>query len=140
MRRTGMDSSDCRYGITTGFCENNNISSYSPTSLLASDNYRLKKYYVTCCSLLLCTGKGKGKVQPRTGRESPEGEQRYSSTLSLTSVLERCGWSTQRSGRFTPGKDPVPILQDAGWAPEPVWTGAENLAHHRNSIPGPSSP
>jgi hypothetical protein len=26
----------------------------------------------------------------------------------------------------TPGKDPVPILQVAGWAPDPVWTGAEN--------------
>jgi hypothetical protein len=29
---------------------------------------------------------------------------------------------------FTPGKDPVPILQKVGWAPGPVWTGAENLA------------
>jgi hypothetical protein len=26
------------------------------------------------------------------------------------------------------GKDPVPIVQEAGWATEPVWTGAENLA------------
>ena len=30
--------------------------------------------------------------------------------------------------RFTPGKDPVPIVQEAGWAPGPVWTGADNLA------------
>jgi hypothetical protein len=29
---------------------------------------------------------------------------------------------------FTPGKDPVPIVQEAGWVPGPVWTGAENLA------------
>ena len=29
---------------------------------------------------------------------------------------------------FTPEKDPVPILQEAAWAPGPVWTGAENLA------------
>jgi len=29
---------------------------------------------------------------------------------------------------FTPGKEPVPIVQEAGWAPAPVWTGAENLA------------
>jgi hypothetical protein len=29
---------------------------------------------------------------------------------------------------FTPGKDPVHIVQEAGWAPEPVWIGAENLA------------
>ena len=27
-----------------------------------------------------------------------------------------------------PGKDPVPILQEAGWASGPGWTGAENLA------------
>jgi hypothetical protein len=29
---------------------------------------------------------------------------------------------------FTPGKDPVPIAQKTGWASEPVWIGAENLA------------
>jgi hypothetical protein len=29
---------------------------------------------------------------------------------------------------FTPGKDRVPIVQEAGWSPEPVWIGAENLA------------
>ena len=28
---------------------------------------------------------------------------------------------------FTPGKDPVPIVQEAGWALGLVWTGAENL-------------
>jgi hypothetical protein len=29
---------------------------------------------------------------------------------------------------FTPGKDSGPIVQEAGWAPGPVWTGGENLA------------
>ena len=29
---------------------------------------------------------------------------------------------------FTTGKEPVPIVQEAGWAPGPIWTGAENLA------------
>jgi hypothetical protein len=29
---------------------------------------------------------------------------------------------------FTPGKDPVPIVEEAGWVLGPVWTGAENLA------------
>ena len=28
----------------------------------------------------------------------------------------------------TPGKDSVHIVQEAGWASGPVWTGAENLA------------
>ena len=59
-------------------------------------------------------GKGKGKVHPRTGHEGPEGEQMYSSTLPSTSVLDGGGWSAPRPGRFTPGKDPVPIVQEAG--------------------------
>jgi len=32
-----------------------------------------------------------------------------------------------------PGKDPVPILQEAGWVPGPVWTG-EKSRPHRDSI------
>jgi hypothetical protein len=28
---------------------------------------------------------------------------------------------------FYPWKDSVPIVQEVGWAPGPVWTGAENL-------------
>ena len=30
---------------------------------------------------------------------------------------------------FTPGKDPVPILQEAGWAAGPVWTGGKSRPH-----------
>ena len=32
-----------------------------------------------------------------------------------------------------PGKEPVPIVQKAGWASGPVWTGVENLAHFVHS-------
>ena len=35
---------------------------------------------------------------------------------------------------FTPGIDPVPILQEAGWVPGPVWTGGKSRPH-RDSIP-----
>ena len=51
-----------------------------------------------------------------------------------------CGWSKPRLGRFTSGKNPVHIVQEAWWTSGPVWTVAENLAPHRNSIPLPSSP
>ena len=27
-----------------------------------------------------------------------------------------------------PGKNPVPIVEEAGWVPGPVWTSEENLA------------
>jgi len=50
------------------------------------------------------------KAHPRTGQEGPEGDRRYSATLSLTSALDWGGWSTPRSGRFIPGKDQVPIV------------------------------
>jgi hypothetical protein len=39
------------------------------------------------------------------------------------------GWGVSVTPRplFTPGKDPVPIVQEAEWAPGPFWTGAKNL-------------
>jgi len=51
----------------------------------------------------------------------------YSATVSLTSAVDGGGWSMPRSGRFTRRKDPVPLVWEAGWAPGPVWTGAEIL-------------
>jgi len=35
---------------------------------------------------------------------------------------------------FTPGRDPVPIVQEDGWAPRPIWKGGEPRPH-RDSIP-----
>ena len=42
----------------------------------------------------------------------------------------RRGWgvSITPQSLFIPWKEPVPIAQEDGWAPGPVWTGAENLA------------
>jgi hypothetical protein len=37
------------------------------------------------------------------------------------------GWVVSL-GHFSPGKDPVPIVQEAGWVPGPVWTYTKNLA------------
>ena len=66
--------------------------------------------------MYLCIGKG--EAQPRTGHEDPDGEKRYSSTLSFISTLNVGGWSKPNPGRFTPGTEPVPILKGVGWAPE----------------------
>ena len=51
----------------------------------------------------------------------------------MTAALEGGEWSAARPGR-TPGKDPVPILQEAGWAPGPIWKGGKSRPH-RDSIP-----
>ena len=58
----------------------------------------------------------------------PQRGSSYSSTLSLTSTLDGVKWSTPRPGRFTPREGhPVSILQEAGWPPGLVWTGARIL-------------
>ena len=46
------------------------------------------------------------------------------------------GWVVSSTPRphFTPGKEAVPILQEAGLALGPVWTGGKSR-HHRDSIP-----
>ena len=48
----------------------------------------------------------------------------------------RRGWKVSSTPRpdFTPGKDPVPIAQEAVWSPGPVWTGGKSRPH-RDSIP-----
>jgi hypothetical protein len=46
-------------------------------------------------------------------------------------TLEGGGLSAPRPGRFTSGKDPVPIVKEAGLAPGPVWTCAKYLAPTR---------
>jgi len=43
-------------------------------------------------------------------------------TLSLTSTLDMCDWLTPRSSALAQERDPVPIAEEAGWAPWPVWT------------------
>ena len=42
----------------------------------------------------------------------------------------RRGWVVSSTPRpyFTPGKDPVPIVHEAGWAPGPGWTGGKSRA------------
>jgi hypothetical protein len=46
----------------------------------------------------------------------------------MTTALEGGEGQRHAPAAFYPGKDPVPIVQEAVWDPGPVWTGAENLA------------
>ena len=97
----------------------------------------------------------KVKFLPITDHEGPEGEQMYSSTLPSTSALGGVGGQCHAPAALPPGKDPVSTVQEAGWAPGPVWTGAENLfptgirlpdrparseSLYRLSYPGPPEP
>jgi hypothetical protein len=71
-------------------------------------------------------------VHPFTGTDAlyrpygPEGEiWLYSFFIA---ALEEVRSHRHASAAFEPEKDPVPIVQEPGWAPGLVWTGAENLA------------
>ena len=79
-----------------------------------SESLSLNKDILTHDAFFLQIYKGKGTVHPRTGHEGPEGELRYSSTLSLTSALDGGGWSTPRPGRFTLGKTRYPLHRRLG--------------------------
>jgi hypothetical protein len=63
-------------------------------------------------------------VVPLRSIEALLGDRRYSSYCFLTSALEGGEWSASRPGRALAAdkEPPVPIVQEAGWAPEPVWT------------------
>jgi hypothetical protein len=63
------------------------------------------------------------------------GERMYSSYSFTTSALYGGEWSESRPGRaLHPSRLRVPIAQDAGWAPEPVWT--QRLEENLWPLPG----
>jgi hypothetical protein len=59
-------------------------------------------------------------------RNTPEGSEggRGIFLLLFDLVARRGEWSAPRPGRFTPGKDPVSIVQETVWAQGPAWSCA----------------
>ena len=78
------------------------------------------------------------KVKVKWSRYRPGVTQRVGRGIALLfhDRGARRGWVFSSTPRphITPGKDPVPILQKAGWAPGPVWTGGKSRPH-QDSIP-----
>ena len=63
-----------------------------------------------------------------TGRTAHRGSRGIVLLFLGHGTRRGCGVSVTPRPLFTPGKDPVPIVQEAAWTPGPVWTSAENLA------------
>jgi len=100
-----------------------------------NNSYRniLKKWTMYLCLLNYDKGKKVKWSRYRSGVAQTVGR---GIALLFHDRGTRRGWvvsSTPRS-HFTPGKDPAPILQEAGWAPGSVWTGGKSRPH-RDSIP-----
>ena len=66
-----------------------------------------------------------------TGRTAHRGCVEVLLYSFLTTALEGVRDQLHASAALYPGKDPVSTVQDAAWAPGPVWTGAEHLAQNR---------
>jgi hypothetical protein len=69
-------------------------------------------------------GTKKAKAFPLHPTQALGGERRYISYYFLTSALDGGEWPASLPGRaLAPRKGPpVPIVQEAGWVPETIWT------------------
>ena len=97
--------------------------------------FGLAQTIIRCTNTKILTwGKVKVKCTPVqalrlcTGRTAHRGSRGIA--LPFIDNGTRRGWGVSVTPRpfFTPEKDPVPTVEEAGWAPGSVWTGAENLA------------
>jgi hypothetical protein len=92
--------------LTTVFCPHSGF-------ILKRDNYYFPYAFIRV-DFVMTTVYYAVKVKvPRNRPEGPEGG-RGIALLFLDLGTRRGGWSAPRPGRFTPGKDPVPIVQEAG--------------------------
>jgi hypothetical protein len=97
------------------------------TYIMGSHSVYIKTQKVKCTlvqALRLCTG--------RTAHRGSRGI-----ALPFHDHCTRSGGRVSVTPRplLISGKDPVPIVQEAGWAPGPVLAGAENLASARIRSP-----
>jgi hypothetical protein len=102
-----------RLQLQSSFMSFHTIQSTILTQLMLSGHYIIQYY---------ATDKSKAKLPRYTPWWRLGGV--YSSYSFLTLALDGGEWSASRPGRALPrGMDPpVPIVQEAGWASEPVWT------------------
>jgi len=91
-------------------------------------------------SLVQSTCKGKVKCAPvqaprlYTGRSAHSGSRGIALLFLDHGTRRQLGVSVTPRPLFTPKKDPVPIVEEAGWAPRPVWTGQSTCRSHIFSV------
>jgi hypothetical protein len=74
-----------------------------------------------------------------TDHEGQVGEYRYSSTISLTLVLDGVGGQRHAPAALPPGKPLYPLYRRLG-GPQGQYGQMRKSRPHRDSIPGTSSP
>ena len=102
------------------------------------------RFWIILSFFILTPVKKKVKVKVNWSRYRPGVAQRLGRgiTLLFHDRGTRRGWVVSNTLRphFTTGKDPVPILQEVGWAPGPVWTGGKSRPHRDLTPYRPAQP
>jgi hypothetical protein len=68
------------------------------------------------------------RIYPKRGNEGTKSGQKYNCSLSLTSVLDGCGWSTTIAAALPPRMRSGTHCTGGWEGPRIAWRGAENLA------------
>ena len=87
------------------------------TRLLDENSGEIAVKLSTSCTTVL-GGKLRGLICNRWSELHP---------MTCREGIDRDGWSTPRTRPQYAGKDPVPIVQEAVWAPGSVWTVTGNV-------------
>ena len=82
----------------------------------------------------------KGKIYLRRDHESQEGQQMYFSSISFTSALDGCWWSTPSTDNYTPRNETQYLSYRKLGRPQGRSAQVRKSRPYRNSIPGPSNP
>jgi hypothetical protein len=106
---------------------------YQPVNALKGNYHRLVLKLYTTYKYTVKTGYLSIKLRGIKVKQShymPQQAQRVCRDIALLfrDLGARREWVVSLTPRpLYPGKDPVPIVQEAGWASGPVWTCAKNL-------------
>jgi len=98
-------------------------------------NYFQMPYWY--CKIKYGKGKGKGKINPRTGHEGPEGEEIYTSTLSLTLAPDGVGGQRYAPAVLPLGKTRYSLFRGGWVGPTAGLDCCETSRPQEDSIPEP---
>jgi hypothetical protein len=102
----------CEDDVSAWMCQDLHMYSVD-TEEKAKQTWQLFNTHIKPDKILI--RKSKGEVHPLTGCEGSKGKQTYSSTSSLTLVVDRGGWSMPHPSCFTPGNEtPYPLYRRRG--------------------------
>jgi len=115
-----------------------NTNQHKPTQTNTNRTATPPKFWYTRIAFLTeIQAKHVKRLNVKWSRYRPAVAQRLGRVIALLfhDCGTRRGWVGSSTSRpqFTPGKDPVPVVQEAGWVPGPIWMGGKSRPHRDSS-------